>query len=98
MRRGTTPTHTFLLPLAAADVKKIRVIYCQDGENVLTREDAEISGNIATLQLTQEETLKFNSESRVEIQVRLLAEDDEALASNIITVRVDRLLESEVLV
>jgi hypothetical protein len=97
MRRGTTPTHTFSLPVPADEVASFRVIYNQNGKNVLTRDDAELNGVTATLKLTQEETLRFISSVRVEIQVRLLTNDGDALASDVITINVDRLLENEVL-
>ena len=96
MRRGTTPTHTFVLAVDAAVVRKVRVLYSQNGKVVLTRDDADLEGNVATVKLTQEETLQFTGGSRVEIQVRLLTLGGDALASDIISVPVDRLLESEV--
>jgi hypothetical protein len=83
--------------VSADEVASFRVIYNQNGKNVLTRDDAELNGVTATLKLTQEETLRFISSVRVEIQVRLLTNDGDALASDVITINVDRLLENEVL-
>lgn len=37
MIRGTTPTHSFNLPVDAAIIKELRVIYAQNGEPVQTK-------------------------------------------------------------
>lgn len=98
MRKGTTPTHTFTLPIEAEALLSVRIIYSQNGNVVLTRNDATLEGNTATVKLTQEETLSFSSGSRAEIQVRALTAGGDALASDVISVHVDKLLENEVLV
>lgn len=97
MRRGTTPTHTFTLPFDTDTLSKVRVIYAQDDIPVLVRDDAELDGNNVVVKLTQEETLKFNEQKNVEIQLRALTADGEdAIASDIMRASVKRLLENEV--
>ena len=71
--RGTTPYHSFLIPLAKEDITMIYITYLQNGEVVLDKSiddidiedlfaddtDEIVSGCKATLHLTQEDTLKF---------------------------------------
>lgn len=99
MIRGTTPRHTFTLPFPAAHVKKVRIIYAQSGLAVLTKEvDTFPEEGSFTVQLTQEETLRFDASCLVEIQMRVLMDDGQALCSAIMRCSVGRCLESGVLV
>lgn len=99
MRRGTTPTHTFNLPFSTENVSKAKVIYSQEEEVIFAKEDAacEREGNTVKVRLTQEETLRFDCTKVVKIQIRILTKGGDALASDIILVKVDKCLESEVL-
>ena len=97
MRIGTTPTHTFTLPAdIASTVAKVRVIYSQGDDVVLTKDTATLSGNDVVLKLTQEETLKFHNRKTIEIQLRVLTKGGDALTSDIITRSPYECLESEV--
>lgn len=99
MRRGTAPTHTFTLPLDANAIKTVQVAYAQAGRVVLTKQTPDIimDGNSLSYKLTQQETLLFDASERVEIQVRLLTAGGDALASGIISIGVERILNDEVL-
>lgn len=97
MRRGTTPTHIFTLPFDTATLSKVRIIYSQGNSPVVTRDNADLHGNTATVKLTQAETLKFDSVQTVSVQVRVLTVGGDALASDIMRTTADRLLENEVL-
>ena len=98
MRKGTTPTHIFSLGFDAESCEEIRIIYSQDGKIKLIKEkkDAEIIEDQIKIKLTQEETFLFDVNNLVEIQLRVKI-DDEILASEIMTIRVKRLLEDEVM-
>ena len=98
MIRGTTPRHTFTLPFPAEHVKKVRIIYAQSGQAVLTKEVDTVDGDSITVSLTQEDTLRFDAAHLVEIQLRVLMDDGQALSSAIIKCSVGRCLEEEVLV
>lgn len=100
MRRGTTPTHTFQLPVDAATLEEVKIIYAQSGKEVLTKykEDCSANGTAVSVTLTQEETLKFSACSPCQIQVRALTADGEAMASDIIEIKVYPILDSGVLV
>lgn len=96
---GTTPTHVFVLPFDVDLIKSIRIIYAQAGEVVMTKEneDLQLEGNSVRYKLTQEETLAFDDSKRVEIQVRVLTVDGDALASDIYSVFAERCLERSVI-
>jgi hypothetical protein len=97
MRRGTTPIHRFTLPVKSEEISKIRVLYAQNSKVILTKQDDVVfEGGKAVVHLTQEDTLLFKSSSIAEIQLRIITTDGNALASNVLTVRVKRLLEDEV--
>ena len=98
--RGTTPTHTFELPFDASLIRNLWIIYAQNGVEILKKEKAHctLSGNTITAKLTQKETLLFNPARRAQIQVRLLLNDGNAPASNIIEVPVSNSLSEEVIV
>lgn len=98
MIRGTTPTHIFTLPFDTSPINKIRVLYSQKSNVLLTKDETECvaeSNSIKTT-LTQEETFLFDAKIPVEIQLRILTKDGNALASVVTTVGVSRLLETEV--
>lgn len=100
MRRGTTPTHTFVLPFNVEAVQAVQVIYRQDGENILVleKEDCTMSGKVVSVRLTQEDTFAFKDDTNVEIQIRVLTEDGEAMASDPMIVGCGRCLTEDVLI
>lgn len=101
MRRLTTPTHEFeLVDFDPTVIKKIKITYAQGDKVVLEKRDNEISidGNKAVLRLTQEETARFAMNTLVEIQVRILTHDGDAVASNITTISPKKILDDEILV
>lgn len=100
MIRGTTPTHTFVIPMEAAGIKCVKVIYAQDDDTIVEKStsDCTLEGNTISTVLTQEETLKFDCKKAVQIQIRVLTHGGQALASVIEKVGVSKCLDSEVLV
>ena len=99
MRRGTTPTHTFTLPIDTSVVKSVRITYRQNRKVVLTKEteDVAMEGNQISVKLTQEETLAFDGSTGAEIQVRVLSFSKDALASDVMRVSISDILDDEVL-
>ena len=100
IREGTTPTHTFVLPFSTDVLKCVRIVYAQCNEVLFVRTNGDVTleGNIVKTTLTQEETFMFDRTKLVEIQIRALTYDDDALASEPILVSVAKCLEKEVLV
>ena len=98
--RGTTPTHTFTIPFDTNTIDKVRIIYSQDGKEVLRKliGDCEIGDKDVKTTLTQEDTFKFDCTLPVEIQMRILTKGGETINSHIEKVGVARCLDNEVLV
>jgi hypothetical protein len=98
MIRGTTPNHTFTLPFDVKTIAEIHIIYSQGSRKLVKRKsDCTLKGNTVTVKFTQDETLSFDSRQLVELQVRVLTNNGEALASTIWEFTVQRLLEDEVI-
>ena len=99
MIRGTTPKHTFNIPITADDVSAARVVYAQFGRDkiIKTGADLALTGNQIECVLTQEDTMSFSCKYPVEVQVRILTTAGLVMASDIMTINVERCLDSEVL-
>ncbi len=99
MTRGTTPTHTFRLPIDSKLVKALRILYAQDDRLILekTEKDCQAEGNTFAVRLTQEDTLAFDHRRPVQIQVRVLTVTGESAASLIYRQSVGQCLSGEVL-
>lgn len=100
MYQGTTPTHVFTLPFDVSKIKELKITYEQDGKEVLSKKKADctLDGTTVKVRLTQAETFLFEEYGAVNIQVRILTLNNEALTSEIITVQVSKALDDEVLV
>ena len=99
MIRGTTPIHTFRLPIYSSEIANARILYAQDDELILTKELSccEIGEKFIRVRLSQEETLLFDCQKAVQIQLRVLTIGDVALATKPIKVPVGKCFENEVL-
>ena len=108
MIRGTTPTHTFTFDrLDPTTFKVMNVYYAQQGKEILVKEkndftfsSKETDNGIvyqASVMLTQEETLNFNSKHNVKVQMRALTADDRALATKEYELSVWDVINDEVL-
>lgn len=82
MKRGTTPTHKFTLPIEPAMVSKFLLTYSQNEKVVLEKTEADMTkdGNVWSVELTQEETNLF-SEGNAVCQIRILTLGGDAMAS-----------------
>ena len=99
MYRATTPTHIFTLPFDTELVKEIRVTYEQEGVTILTKtvSECELDGADIKIRLTQEETLLFEPDKRVSIQLRVLTSDNQVMASDVTKVWAYSCLDEEIL-
>lgn len=99
MIRGTTPTHIFTLPFDTSIITEVRVIYSQNDAELFTKPtaDVEMEGTELRVKLTQDETFKLDSAYPVQIQLRVLTEGGDALATDVYRVSVDKCLSNEVL-
>ena len=99
MMRGTTPTHSFVLPIETDTIKTVQIVYRQNGSIKLEKgnDDCTLEGNTVTLKLTQEDTFAFADNACVEVQIRVLTKDGDALASGVKRIRCDECISDEVL-
>ncbi len=99
MTQGTTPLHTFVLPFNTDIIQAVRVSYEQKGKIVLEKSTADIvrSENNLALTLTQEETLLFDANVLVRIQLHILTTAGSALVSKPKSVPVYILLSKKVI-
>ena len=99
MIRGTTPTHIFKLPIDTGGIKQLRITYSQFGKPVLeaTEADVTMDGSEIRYRLTQQDTLKFDTKTYAELQLKVLTSDGNVLASRIMKIPVEQILNTEVL-
>ena len=86
IRQKTTPTHTFTLPedFDPSIISVLEISYRQNQRVVLIKglSDVTIDGRVIRLNLTQAETLSFDSKSPVSVQVAILTNSNNALLSD----------------
>lgn len=99
MKRGTTPTHEFVLPFSVDNIDDVEITYCQNGKEILKKyaDQCTMDGKTISLKLSQDETFAFDENVNVEIQLRVLTKGEDVLASDIFTVSCKRCLSDEVL-
>ena len=92
--RGTTPTNIFNVNVDLTEAEDIIISYAQKGSVVINKmiDDIDVTEEAISTTLTQTETLKFDAAYDVEIQIRALFDDGTAIASDIITVDVGKIL------
>lgn len=99
MIRGTTPTHTFTLPIDTVDIAKLRITYSQNKQTVVekTEADVDLSGKRLEYTLNQTESLAFDTRNPVEIQIKIKTYQGTVVASKIMRFNVTEVLNEEVL-
>lgn len=100
MFKGTTPTHTFNVSIDTSLIKEVKITYSQKDAEILVKrtEDCTISDGAITTRLSQEDTFKFEGNTIVTIQVRVLTTGGDALMAEPIMMTVGKCLDDEVLV
>lgn len=99
MIRGTTPTLEFTIPFATSQLAQAYVTLSQNKVAIIDKPltECQCDGNVLTVRLTQEETLKLRCHCATEIQIRARLQDGSAIASEIITVETGRILKDGVI-
>lgn len=97
--KGTTPIHIFVLPFDTNTIENVVITYSQKNNIVFEKrkDDCIFENNTITVNLSQEETLKFERSYNVEIQVRVRTYDDVAYASLIYEEPIRPCLNEEVI-
>lgn len=97
MMIGTTPKHTFNLPFEAALLKSVRVTYLQGEEVILKKEteDCVLMDKRVVVKLSQADTLRFDYQRPVYVQLRALTTHGDALSTPPIMVSAGQCLDGE---
>ena len=97
--KGCTCQNSFTIPFKEKNIKAIRITYCQDDKVLFEKqlEDCTFSDGKVIVNLSQEDTLKFDSFRIIEIQLKIKLNDDSVVKSNIIKTVTDEVLSCEVI-
>lgn len=95
MIRGTTPTLEFQLPFETDVIQKAYVTFATGATVVLEKsiDDCICKGDKLIIKMSQRDTLALTGGAVVDIQIRVLTFENEALASNIIRTSVSQILK-----
>lgn len=98
MIRGSTPKLTYKLPFSSGQIKSARIMF-KNGpvKMVKTLKECATTDDTISVSLTQEETLKFNTEMSLKIQLQVLTTTGKSLVTPIQVISVEDLLEDGVL-
>ncbi len=100
MIRGTTPATRliFKIDLEQLGITSFYITFKQDGAVAVEKElkDIQIDKNIATIKLTQEDTLKLKADSVIEVQARIKC-GDEVYATKTKKTTIDDILKEGVI-
>ena len=93
--RGTTPVITFNLPFDVSTIKNCEVYFSQNDVLLITKTMSEcvLDGKILVTTLTQADTLSFDEDEKLQIQVRFVFTDGTVDATEIIKGRVGKILK-----
>lgn len=95
MYKTTTPTHSFTLPFTVSNIDKLMLTYKQ-GDKTLDFDESDVTMNNKTvsIKLTQEQTALFEGGKDVLVQMKILTTSDTVLASNMIKLKVNNVLNN----
>ena len=101
MFRGTTPQLIFHINFDTSRIKQLYVTIKNERKEPTviekTIEDCELDGEIISTTLTQEETLQFKGNEKINIQLRILTNEDIALASQLFPLTMEKILKDGVI-
>ena len=99
MRKGTTPSFVFELPLQMDQISAAKVTFAVGDKIILEKhlQDCAYAENTITVKLTQEETFLFECNATIEMQLRVLTVNEDALSSDVFTIFAHQCLDDEVL-
>ena len=97
--RGTTPDITFNLPFSVSTINNVEVYFAQNDELLLEKgyDDCNLSGTTLVVPLTQDDTLLFDDDEKLQIQVRFMFTDGSVDATEIVKGRVGQILKDGVI-
>lgn len=99
IRQKTTPKHVFKIPFNTNDLTAVEVVYRQDRQIILTLRESELTmeDDTITAELTQEQTLKFDHNRPVEIQMAVMDLNGHAFTSRKVRIDVYEAISRDIL-
>ncbi len=99
MTPGTTPTHTFNLPISTDEIAALRITYEQSDKILFKKkkDECELIDKKVIVRLKQEETLLFESNVIVRIQLKGRTTGDDVIVSKVIKKPTNIVLDKEVI-
>lgn len=99
MRRGTTPTITINTDISLVDAEVIYLTFEQNGNDIIEIDKERMTVNAEGIyaKLTQDETLLLAADNNVKLQIRARFPDQTAIASNIMSVKTEKILKEGVI-
>lgn len=99
MRRGTTVENTFTTDIDLSEAEVIFITYKQKNRKIIEKsiDDITVTADSLSLTLTQTDTLAFAADAPVEVQIRARFASGSAVASNVMTTTVDKILKEGVI-
>lgn len=96
---GTTPIICFYLPFEFDVVAEMWFTVSQRNTELFTKSknEVDVEGSKVIVRLSQEETLRLNPSQKADIQVRFRTTGGDALASQVVTLEVDKILKGGVI-
>lgn len=94
---GATTTDSFALPVDAQLVQSLVIDYSQNGVILFSKnkEDCTLEGQMGTVELTQEDTLKFTNARAASVQIVLVTMGGEVIPSDPVSFQVGVRLNRE---
>lgn len=96
--QGTTPTHIFKLSTSTNLIKDVMITYIQDKNIVFTKTlaDTKQHDKTITVELTQEETMKFSHLLNVRIEFSVLTQNNKVIKKIFKNIPVEEVINKEV--
>lgn len=93
--RGTTPTITFNLPFDVSTIRNCEVYFAQNDELLVTKaiEDCVLEDRTLSVTLSQEDTLAFDDDAKLEMQIRFVFTNGTVDATQIVKGKIGRILK-----
>ena len=93
--RGTTPTITFNLPFNVSVIQNCEVYFSQNDNLMITKgiDDCVLSGNTLSVTLSQADTLMFDEDEKLQMQIRFVFTGGSVDATNIVKGKIGKILK-----
>ena len=97
--KGCTCKNTFLIPFTENQIKDIIITYMQQDQIILekVKKDCTFNDCKVTVDLTQEESMKFDETKIIRMQIKIKTNDDHVVKSNIMETYTDELFNKVVM-